>query len=334
MLDCTSREEERLRALYALQVLDTEPEEAFERITRLAKTVLQVPMVMVSLVDRDRQWFKSRQGLEASETPRDISFCTRAIEQDAPMIVPDARLDPRFADNPLVTGNPWIRYYIGVPLTNRDGLNLGALCCVDTKPRELSADQVAILQDLARLVVDELELRLLATADSLTGSMSRRAFLEVARRDVLLARRHNRPLTCVMIDADHFKAVNDTYGHATGDRVLQRVVTVCRSQLRSSDYIGRLGGEEFALVLRETYTDAGVMVADRLRELISEEVFAADSGPFRITVSSGVAGLDGNTGGFEELLGLADAALYQAKAAGRNRTVLHHQPHGATASAG
>ena len=323
MLNCAAiNEETRLAALHSFEVLDTAPEEAFDRITRLAKTVLQVPIVLVSLIDRDRQWFKSRQGLEVSETPRNISFCTRAIEQHEPLVVPDALLDVRFADNPLVTGEPRIRFYIGVQLKNRDGFNLGTLCCIDTKPRQPTPDQIAILQDLGRLVIDELELRLLATTDSLTGAMTRRAFLEAAQRDLPLARRHDRPLTCLMVDADHFKGVNDAYGHATGDEVLRRLVAVCKAQLRTSDYIGRLGGEEFAIIFRETPVTAGLEVADRLRHSIGAEVFMTPQGTFSITVSSGLAAFDPTVKGIEELLERADTALYSAKHSGRNRTVV------------
>jgi GGDEF domain-containing protein len=258
-------EEARLSALKAYQVLDTAPEETFDRITRLATTVLQVPIALVSLIDRDRQWFKSQQGLAASQTPRDISFCSHAIEQSEPLIVSDATLDPRFADNPFVTGEPHIRFYIGVQLVDRNGFNLGTICCIDSKPRTPTPAQIAILQDLARVVVDGLEMRLLATTDSLTGAMTRRAFLETAHRDIGLAKRHARPLTCALIDADHFKAINDTHGHAAGDQVLRRLVSACIHQLRSSDYICRYGGEEFAIILRETDLDAAFEVAERLR---------------------------------------------------------------------
>ena len=318
-------EEARLAALAAFEVLDTEPEEAFDRITRLARTVLQVPIALVSLIDRDRQWFKSRQGLAATQTPRDISFCSHAIEHAGPFIVHDAKLDPRFVDSPLVTGEPHVRFYIGIQLKDRDGFNLGTLCCMDSKPREPSPDQIAILQDLAQLVIDELELRLLATTDGLTGSMTRRAFHEAARRDFALARRHAHPFTCVLLDADHFKAINDTYGHATGDHVLRRLVAVCRSQLRTSDYIGRIGGEEFAIVLRETNLAAGFEVAERLRTLIGQESFTTATQPFTMTVSAGVASLGAGDLEIDDLIGRADAALYRAKAAGRNRTVSAHE---------
>jgi diguanylate cyclase (GGDEF)-like protein len=317
-----AHEEARLFALRAFEVLDTQPEEAFDRITRLAKTVLRVPIVLVSLLDRDRQWFKSRQGFEASEGPRDISFCTRAIELDEPLIVPDARLDPRFSANPHVTGAPFIRYYVGVQLKTREGYNVGTLCCIDTNPRaETSAEQLAILQDLARLVIDELELRLLATTDSLTNAMTRRAFLESARRDLDHATRHGRPLTCALLDADHFKKVNDTYSHAAGDRVLRRLVAICKAETRSSDYIGRLGGEEFALLLRDTTPDGAFDVVDRIRQAIERETFTAAGQTFTATISAGIAASAGGSEDLDALIAEADRALYRAKSAGRNRVV-------------
>ncbi len=131
-------EDARLAALHRYDVLDSQPEEAFDRITRLVKVVLEMPMVVVSLVDRDRQWFKSKQGVKAAETPRSISFCTHTIQGTKPLIVNDAHTDPRFANSPLVVGDPHIRFYVGVPLRSRDGYNVGALCSMDTKARDLS----------------------------------------------------------------------------------------------------------------------------------------------------------------------------------------------------
>jgi diguanylate cyclase (GGDEF)-like protein len=314
-------EEARLAALKGYQVLDTAPEETFDRITRLATAVLQVPIALVSLIDRDRQWFKSHQGLAASQTPRDFSFCAHAIEQSEPLIVRDATLDPRFADNPLVTGDPYIRFYLGVQLVDRNGFNLGTICCIDRTPRNPTPDQIAILQDLARIVVDSLEMRLLAATDSLTGAMTRRAFLEVARRDIGFARRHARPLACVLIDADHFKAINDTHGHAAGDLALRRLVSICNAQLRSTDYICRYGGEEFAGILRETDLVSGFSVAERLRTGIESERFTIGGATFGLTVSIGVSILTSHDTTPEELLNKADLALYEAKTTGRNRTV-------------
>lgn len=154
-------EERRLEVLHAYRVLDTAPEEAFDRITRVAADLFDVPIALVSLVDRDRQWFKSCIGLGVSETGRDASFCAHAIVADEVMVIPDALADRRFATNPLVTGEPHIRFYAGAPLKTREGASLGSLCIIDTSPRPaFSAEDQARLQTFADLVVDLLQLRI------------------------------------------------------------------------------------------------------------------------------------------------------------------------------
>jgi GAF domain-containing protein len=130
-------EDDRLRALAALGVLDTSPEADFDEITRLASVLCRRPIALISFVDRDRQWFKSRVGLDASQTPRDVAFCAHAIGQSGLFEVVDADADPRFRDNPLVTGPPGVKAYAGVPLLTTDGLALGTLCVIDHKPGAL-----------------------------------------------------------------------------------------------------------------------------------------------------------------------------------------------------
>lgn len=149
-------EAERLAALHALKILDTPPEERFDRITRIAQRLFDVPIALVSLVDANRQWFKSRQGLEASETPRDISFCGHAILGDDVFVVPDTQQDLRFCDNPMVTGEPKIVFYAGCPLTALDGSKLGTLCIKDRRPRQMSPAEIELIRDLAAMVEDEL----------------------------------------------------------------------------------------------------------------------------------------------------------------------------------
>ncbi|KJV29074.1 diguanylate cyclase [Aquitalea magnusonii] len=149
----------RLQLLHALAILDTPPDEVFDRITRLVSRLLSVPIALVSLVDEDRQWFKSKVGLTAAETPRDVAFCAHAIAQTDPLIVADTQLDDRFSSNPLVTSAPDIRFYAGVQIRSCGGLALGTLCAIDTSPRTLSPEQVAILVDLAEMVSREMQLR-------------------------------------------------------------------------------------------------------------------------------------------------------------------------------
>lgn len=319
-------EERRLAALCRYDVLDTPPEESFDRITRLAKSIMNTATAAVTLIDRDRQWFKSRQGMDGTETPRNVSFCTHTIQRDVPMVVCDARADPRFRDNPYVVGEPWVRFYMGVPLSTPDGYNIGALCAVDDKPHQPTEDQVAMLQDLARIVMDELELRQMATTDSLTGALTRRAFLHSAAHELEQMRRYGHTMSAVMLDVDHFKRVNDRYGHPTGDLVLRSIVSHCREIMRRADVLGRLGGEEFAILLPETDLSGAAAIAERLRHGVEATPIEAGDATVRVTISLGVAALESAEQGVERVLAAADAALYEAKTTGRNRVVLADSP--------
>ena len=154
-----SNEAERLAALKAYHILDTETEQSYDDITALAAHICKVPIAMISLVDEVRQWFKSRLGVEQQQTPREVAFCAHAILQNGPFIVRDATKDRRLADSALVTGEPHIRFYAGIPLINPEGLALGTLCVVDRQPRRLTATQQKALQALSRQVMALLELR-------------------------------------------------------------------------------------------------------------------------------------------------------------------------------
>ncbi len=149
-------EPQRLEILHNLAVLDTPPEERFDRITRIAAATFDVPIALISLVDKDRQWFKSCVGINVSETPRDLAFCAHAVEQHADVVVDDTLLDDRFADNPLVTSGPRVRFYAGAPLMLKNGVCLGTLCVVDTRPRHLSAADLVSLHDLRDMVMEQL----------------------------------------------------------------------------------------------------------------------------------------------------------------------------------
>ena len=313
----------RIAALHRLNVLDTAAEKPFEKIVTLVRTVLAVPIATVTLVDRDRQWFKAQRGLDHQETPRAISFCTHTIQQREPLIVEDAHLDPRFAASPMVVGPPHIRSYAGIPLRTPEGYNVGSLCAMDTRARRFSPADIAILSNFANIVCDELELRLIAQVDHLTGALTRRGFVEQAEREMARSRRYERPSTLVMLDVDHFKAVNDTYGHTTGDQVLHQLAKLAEATLRPIDVFGRLGGEEFGILLPETGADEALIVAERLRESIAGYAMQLSNGAtLTVTASFGVAVLAPHMTSVATWIEQADAALYAAKAGGRNCTRL------------
>jgi GAF domain-containing protein len=154
-----ANEEARIAALDKYAILDTDPEQSFDDLTLLASFVCKTPIALISLLDENRQWFKSRVGLDATETSRDIAFCSTAILHPDIFVVPDALADDRFRDNPLVVSDPHIRFYAGAPLINEDGYALGTLCVVDRAPRELASDQHEALKALSRLVLAQLEFR-------------------------------------------------------------------------------------------------------------------------------------------------------------------------------
>ena len=333
MFHSQQREIERLAALERYDLLDTPREEVFDRIVRMACRMLNVPMAAVSAIDGHRQWYKASQGLGDTEVPRSQTFCVHALAAGGPMVVADATADERFMENPFVTGDAHVRAYAGIPLATREGHGLGTICAIDTSPRNFTQDELDTLADLAFITMDALEHRLLANVDPMTGALARRAFKEEATRAVSLALRHHHPLSAIVLDLDHFKAINDGRGHAVGDRVISEALRVCAARLRQGDVCGRLGGEEFAFILPHTDRNAAADVAEQLRLAIAGLSVDAGGEPVRFTGSFGVASLDSETRDLDELLRRADLALYEAKADGRNRCKVAAVAAGAVAAA-
>ena len=209
--DPPANENERLRALLDLDVLDTEPEEDFDALTQLASHICGTPIALVSLVDGQRQWFKSRVGLAATETPREVSFCGHVVESGELLVVPDANADERFLDNPLVTGDPNVRFYAGAPLTDRLGHTLGTLCVIDHAPRQLSAEQRHQLVLLSKQVQRLLDLR--GTVGRLQESMRVREDLE---RQNALFFELNLDLLCIAGFDGFFKKLNPSFPRTLG----------------------------------------------------------------------------------------------------------------------
>lgn len=322
----------RLAALDRYDVLDSGREEAFDRIARLIKLTLGVEVGIVSLMDAHRQWYKAVDGFSTTEVPLQSAFCKHLLADPTPIVVPDATLDERFRDNPYVTGDPHVRFYAGAPLTTGDGFHIGSVCAIDSAVRQFGPRETAILTELAHVAMNELELRRLASTDALTGVASRRAFKDEAGKFVALARRHRSALSCITLDLDHFKSINDTYGHAAGDQVLSAVSLLVPGQLRRTDLFGRLGGEEFAVLLPHTDQHRAYEAAEKLRLAIRTLKIPGSHPPIAVSASFGVASLDPVGDDIDSLLQKADEALYAAKRSGRNRSAIW-QPAGAIAQA-
>ena len=333
-------EKTRLERLKNLKILDTPIEERFERITRIVCHSLNVPISAISLIDEGRQWFKSIQGVDVSETPRKISFCGHAILEDAPLVVSDALKDPRFMDNPLVTEDPHIRFYAGVPLAIGENIRIGTLCAIDREPKEITEDNLAVLKALAQMVQIELETialsesnqnlinelkeaERLALIDPLSRLWNRRGGEELLDRELEVAKRKSTSISIAMLDIDHFKKINDENGHDVGDQVIRKIARLTLSALRSYDVVSRWGGDENLIILPGCGKDALSYTLERLFKVIRMNPTDTSSGliPVRISVGACLAspGVDITA---MHLIKLADKALYKAKENGRDQYVI------------
>ena len=304
----------RLKSLQSLRILDSRGEERFDRITRMAQRVFGVDICLVSLVDADRQWFKSRQGIEATETRRDISFCGHAIIEDKLFIIGDASRDPRFADNPLVTGEPHIRFYAGCPIRGPHGYRIGTLCLIDRNPRGLSIDDQETLRDLAALVEDELAVASQVTQDELTGVANRRGLELVAGHLLSLCRRTGTDADLLFFDLDRFKSINDEQGHSAGDRALRAFADLLLKCFRAADVVARIGGDEFAVLMAGSGPEPDAAL-ERLAAM-------CDGRPDGLVWSVGRVRFEPNRhDGPDAMLADADRLMYQQKRSKRSATL-------------
>ena len=337
----------RLAAVRDSGLLDSPPEESFDRLTRLAAKLTGAPVTFVSLVDAGRDFYKSAIGLgEPLSTTRQLSgrtFCHHALVAKEALILEDVTQLPVFRDVPTVD-SLGIRAYAGIPLKTEDGEVLGSFCAVDFKPKRWTEWEIEVLIELAHSAMREIRLRKalqdadalnqqlleqvqrvdelnralskMATTDPLTGLNNRRAFDHSLELELAVVARRGTPLSLLMLDVDHFKQINDTFGHDAGDKVLVAIAQALSGCARVIDVVARVGGEEFAVILPNTDAQGAHEVAERMR------IAVAQSGSLvqPTTVSIGAATLQDK----EDALGLyarADEALYAAKASGRNRVV-------------
>ena len=311
--DTPANEKERLKTLRSTDILDTDPEERFDRLTRMAQRVFGVSIALVSLVDENRQWFKSKVGLDACETGRDISFCGHAILGNDIFVIEDALEDERFADNPLVTGEPKIRFYAGAPLRYLDGNKLGTLCIIDQEPRTMDEDDYTMLRDLAEMAEGELSAVQLATIDDLTKISNRRGFISLAQNSINLCARQGTPVSMVFLDLDKFKPINDQFGHAEGDHALIAFADLMRKSFRDSDVFARIGGDEFVVLLTNTAKDRAAEIVKRFRGQIDAYNTQAKRG-YDLCFSDGIVSMRPDQDSLvDDLLREADVMMYEKK---------------------
>jgi diguanylate cyclase (GGDEF)-like protein len=310
-------EERRLAAVHALNLLDSEREERFDRITRLAQRVFGAQGAQVNLLDEDRTWFKSSEGFGGEFVPREESFCAHAILDPETMVVGDARDDARFADNPHVLPEDGVRFYAGHPIQAPGGEAVGTLCVFDDSPRDPSAFDDEALREFAAMAEAEIASLTLAIGDELTGLSNRRGFEMLGEHLLAAARRLEMPVTVLYADLDNMKPINDEHGHDVGDRALVETGAILEASLRGSDVIARLGGDEFAAILAGAEAEAATHAVARIDAALAERNAAGEE-PFDLSISVGLAD---TTAGVEtslaDLTAAADAAMYEAKRAKR-----------------
>lgn len=306
-------EKQRLQALKGSKLLDTPAEERFDRITRLAKRLFKVPITLISLVDENRQWFKSKTGLTVCETSREVAFCSYAIEQDGLFLVEDASRDSRFADNPLVTGPPFIRFYAGYPVAAPTGEKLGTLCLIDHVNRKFTQREADTLQELATMVEEEIATNQLLSEDHLTGLLNRRGFEGRAGHVLQLCQRQQMVTSLVYIDLDNFKQINDRQGHQAGDDALIQFARTLSMTFRDSDLIARIGGDEFVVMLINQ--DAADIPAIMQRLQSTVQAYNDKVNPeLHLSYSYGLASAETDSEySLQQLYAVADEAMYRNK---------------------
>jgi diguanylate cyclase (GGDEF)-like protein len=327
----------KIASIHSLDLFYTPLEERFERITRIARRALHAPVAAISLLNEDKQWFKSAAGWGISELPRDQAICKLTVETNQIVTISDTLADARVAKLPIVMSAPRFRAYAGHPLADERGACAGTFCVLDLKPREFTPVDRQALIDLAALAQRELLSDQLTNAaatltsklgmarrealmDPLTHLWNRRGASVLLKGAFASADQRGAPLALALLDLDNFKRVNDTRGHQAGDEVLRRVASRLLSTVRSEDAICRLGGDEFLVLMADTDGAIASRVAERIRRAITDTPIPTRDGALSVSVSVGCTIRQArDPTAVEALLERADKALMESKTAGRNQ---------------
>lgn len=317
----TPRERQRLAALMSLDILQGPREPILERIVRLARDEFNAQCAAIVLIDRSSAIFQTRIGTTAMRCAREGWPCNLTIQGLEPLIIQDVTTDPRTLVLPEVPGAPPLRSYAGFPLITPEGLVVGTLAVFSKHPGRIPEDRKALGKNLAAIIMNAFDLHRLASRDPLTGVLNRRGFMDLFERELRRAVDDNEPLSLAMMDIDHFKAINDTFGHGIGDEVLRKIAAEAGPLADQGVPVGRLGGEEFAFLMPGLTGTRAVDLIETFRESIAQLVFP-DVPQLAVTASFGVAERGVATASSVQMLAQADTTLYDAKAAGRNRVIL------------
>ncbi|MGD8340916.1 MAG: sensor domain-containing diguanylate cyclase [Gammaproteobacteria bacterium] len=314
-------------------------EERFERITRLARRVLKVPVAAITFLNEDKQWFKSVSGWAVTELPNSQSFCPITLAAGRMTIFEDTRQEASLSQHPLVNTGPQFRFYAGHPIMDETEQLCGTFCVFDQKPRQFSEADKNSLIDLAEITQREIFSERMKSVhsslmsklgiarresmmDPLTRLWNRRGAGVMTKAALESANAQNSSVGIAVIDLDNFKQINDTYGHQIGDEVLRKTALRLIQSVRTDDTVCRIGGDEFLLIMKDTDSVVAKGTTQRMREVVAETPIKTRQGPITVTTSVGFTVRSGSEHeSVDQLIEQADRALMRSKAEGRNQVV-------------